>query len=181
MKIRFVALLCVIAILGSSCDDGGGGGGTGGGTDEEIAGRTANQFFLSFFGMLTGSRGPDEFINLFEPACRDKASASELAGVLAFIRAFVPDLAKVKIDDVDLGKLEIIRSGEAYLVRPVDPMAIRIKADGKWVDADEYLGSLGFSDSEESPADTEQLAVVVRDGKGYISDCSGLEDFSFGS
>ena len=174
--------LAALALLLCACGGGSDGdsGGGGGGLSEKRAGELAEQYVLNVFGILTGDVKPQELIDSFAPECREGVKASDIAAAIGFISIFVPQLADAKIEDVDLGKLKFEKTDEGILVTPEDPNAIRIKVDGKFVNADEFFSELGFDDSgDDSPADAaEALLIVERDGKAYLGECSELQDFS---
>ncbi len=175
-------LLAVLTLLLSGCGGGSdGGGGGGGGLSEKRAGELAKQYVLDTFGILTGDVNPQRLIDAFAPECREGVAASEIAAAVGFISIFLPQLAEVKIEDVDLGKLTFEKTDEGILVRPEDANAVRIKVKGKFVNANEFFGDLGFDSVEDTPAIAEDaLLIVERDGKAYLGNCSELQDFGGG-
>jgi hypothetical protein len=178
------AALILISILAVACGGGskgsGGSGDTssGGGLSEKRAGELAKQYVLDVFGIITGDVNPQRLIDSFAPECREGVKASDISAAIGFISIFVPQLADVKIEDVDLGKLTFEKTDKGILVRPVDPNAVRIKVKGKFVNANDFFKDLGFDSVEDTPAIADDAILVVeRDGKAYLGTCSELQDF----
>jgi hypothetical protein len=170
-----VAVLAGLALLLGACSGGNGGGGL----SEKSAGELSEQFVLDVFGILTGDVNAQRLIDSFAPECRQGVSVAEIQTAVGFIAVFLPQLAEVEIEEVDLGELQYQETDEGILVMPVDPDGIRVKVDGRFVNANEFFSSLGLEDEDDSPASpTEPLLIVERDGKAYIGDCSQLQDFS---
>jgi hypothetical protein len=170
----FVAVLAGLALLAGACSGGGGGGGL----SEKRAGELSEQFILNVFGILTGDVDAQRMIDSFAPECRQGISAAEIQTAAGFIVVFLPQLAEIEIEDVDLGELEYERTEEGILVTPVDPNGIRVKVEGRFMNANEFFSSLGLESEDDSPASpTEPLLIVERDGKAYIGDCTQLQDF----
>jgi hypothetical protein len=176
---KFRPLLAVSAgltLLLAAC---GGGSDGGGGLSEKRAGEVAKQYILHVFGLLTGDTDADALIESFAPECREGVEASDVEAAIGFIAIFLPDLAEADIEDVDLGKLKYTKTDEGILVIPEDPDGMRLKVDGKFVSANDFFADMGFEDSEDTPAEADEpLLIVERDGKAYIGDCSGLQDFA---
>jgi hypothetical protein len=176
-------LALLLCACGGGSDDGGGGGGGGGGLSEKRAGELAEQYVVNIFGILTGDVKPQALIDSFAPECREGVKASDIAAAVGLIALFVPQLADVKIEDVDLGELTYEKTDEGILVLPKDPDGIKIKVKGKFVNANEFFSELGFDDtsSDSGPLSAEDaLLIVERDGKAYLGDCSELQDFGGG-
>ena len=90
----------------------------------------------------------------------------------------MPQLAEVKIEDVDLGKLTFEKTDEGILVLPGRPNGVRIKVDGKFVNANDFFKDLGFDSEEDTPAIADDAILVVeRDGTAYLGTCSEIQDF----
>ena len=176
-----VALIALVAACGGGSNDANDSS-DGGTVSEKQAGEVARQYFLTTMGVLSGKNTPDQLLQLYAPECRAGVDTQSIAATMLLIRAFVPDLDKLKIDDVDLGELKYERNDKGVLVAPSDPSKVRIKVDGKFTNVDDYFKTLGFGDSS-SPADTsnEPLLIVKRSGKAYIGDCSGLSDLAIGT
>jgi hypothetical protein len=62
-------------------------------------------------------------IDSFAPECREGVTASDIAAAVGFISVFLPQLADVEIEAVDLGKLIFETTDEGILVLPEDPDA----------------------------------------------------------
>jgi hypothetical protein len=175
-------LALLLCACGGGSDDGGSGGG-GGSLSEKRAGELAEQYVVNILGVLTGDVNAQKLIDSFAPECREGVKASDIAAAVGFIALFVPQLADVKIEDVDLGELTFEKTGEGILVLPTDPDGIKIKVKGKFVNANEFFSELGFDDtsSDSGPLSAEDaLLIVERDGKAYLGDCSELQDFGGG-
>ena len=169
--------LILAALLAVACG-GGSDGGSGGGLSEKRAGELAKQYVLDVFGIITGDVKPQRLIDSFAPECREGVKASDIAAAVGFISIFLPQLAEVEIEDVDLGKLTFEKTDEGILVRPEDPNAVRIKVKGKFVNANDFFSDLGFEDVEDTPAiAADAILIVERDGKAYLGACSELQDF----
>ena len=174
-----VGLALLLCACGGGSDNGGGGGG-GGGLSEKRAGELAEQYVVNILGVLTGDVNAQKLIDSFAPECREGVKASDIAAAVGFIAIFVPQLADVKIEDVDLGELTFEKTDEGILVLPKDPDGIKIKVKGKFVNANEFFSELGFdeTESDSGPLSAEDaLLIVERDGKAYLGDCSELQDF----
>ncbi|HLF70562.1 MAG TPA: DUF4352 domain-containing protein [Dehalococcoidia bacterium] len=183
MKRAWLIVPILLVTLAFAC--GGGGGdkdsGSGGGTPSESeAAKVVHDYVLATFGVFTGSKTASDLLNVYAPECREGVNEEDIAGISALIRLFAPELAKAKIEDVDFGKLEYEKTDEGILVKPADPEKLRVKVNGKFVDANEFFGSLGLEESDEGTDVTsgDPLLVVKRDGKAYIGDCSELQSFA---
>jgi hypothetical protein len=170
-----VLLFPAVALLAAALIACGGKGSPA--SDEEAAGAAAAQSVRVLLGLFDGSTHGKDLLEVFAPECREGVKASDIDSVLFLIRAFVPDLGKTKIEAVDLGELRYNRTSEGIEVTPKDTSAIRVKADGKWMAADEFFQTSGLGNSDEQATD-EPLLMVKRNGKWYIGDCAQLQDFS---
>jgi hypothetical protein len=153
------------------------GGGSGGGSDEEKARKAANDFVLTVLNVFSGNRQPQALIDSFAPECRRGVDASQISAVVALIRLFAPELAAARIQDVDLGEMEVTKSGDRYLVSPKDASQARIRANGQWMQATEFFSRLGLDDAEDLTGG-ETLAFVIRDGRALVADCDVLQEFA---
>ncbi|HXH21907.1 MAG TPA: DUF4352 domain-containing protein [Dehalococcoidia bacterium] len=177
-KALLPALSAVLVLAVAAC--GGGGGGGGGGSEEEQVTRATNQHIKVLLGVITGGSSGKDVINTFAPECRGGVNASEIDAALGLIRLFVPQLAQAKIEEVDVGKLRLVKVAEGYEVRPENVDAIRIKSKGKWQTADEFFSGLGLGGGSDPSDELESLLLVKRDGKWYLGDCGELRDFGGG-
>jgi hypothetical protein len=168
-----VALVTAGALILSAC-----GGGDGGGSEEDQVARAANQHVRTLLRVISGAASGRDVLNVYAPECREGVDASEIDAGLALIRLFAPQLANAKIEEVDLGELKLEKVPDGYEVSPVDPAAMRIRADGKWQTVEEFFTGLGFDEDDGSPADIGTVLLVERDGKWYLGECSELQDFS---
>jgi hypothetical protein len=99
--------------------------------------------------------------------------------ISAFGSAF-GELDNLDIEEFDIGEVTTQETEQGTLVAPKSLDTIRVKIDGKFVNADEYLQSVGFDAfGDDNPAE-EPILMVRRDGKTLIGDCTYLEDFSEG-
>jgi uncharacterized protein DUF4352 len=179
MRLKFLLIAPLLALVFLAVACGGGGSSGGGGSDEEQAGAAAKQDILKFLGLFDGSTAGKDLLAAYAPECRQGVKASDVDAALALIRAFVPDLSKSKVEDVDLGKLSYEKTSDGIKVSAIDPNAVRLKVKGKWMTPDEYFSLSGLTNSSDATAGVDQPTLMVkRDGKWYIGDCSSLKDFS---
>jgi hypothetical protein len=176
-----VALVALVAACGGGKKDNGNAGDTGPITEKQAT-DVAQKYFLATFGVLTGKSTPQQLIDLYAPECRQNVKAENIAATMLLARAFLPQLAEVDIEDVDLGELKFETNDQGVLVTAVDPNSARVKVNGKFVGARDYFQSLGLSDEGDSTDTTnEPIQLVRRDGKVLIGDCSGLSDYASSS
>jgi len=174
-----VLIAAVAAAFLIACGGGDGGGG-GASSEEDAVARAANQHVKVILGIFTGASGGQDLIDAYAPECRKDLKASDVNAALAFIRIFAPQLSDVKIEDVDLGKLDLQKTSEGYEVKPVDVDAARVKVKGKWQSLNEFFAGLGLDEDLSDTSDIETILLVKRDGKWLIGDCADLEDFGGG-
>ena len=173
--------LALLTVLAMAC----GGGSKAGSTDAEVT-LAANTVILTYFDLLSGKKSGQALIDLYAPECRQGVSAGDIDKVMGLVAAFAPELSKLKIEAVDLGKLNIETVGDELHVAPADTSAIRVKVDGKFVKADDYLNSLsgtsatpaGNTTSMASIPGESALTLVRRNGKLYVGSCDELQEFS---
>ena len=181
----WLATLTVAALiaLAVACGGGGGGGGDSNKVSESQAKDAAEKFLLSMFGIFTGDTKADQFIGQFAPECREGVDEEEVEAALTLISTFggaFGELEDLDIEEFDIGEVTLQETEEGTLVAPKNLDSIRVKVDGKFVNADQYLQSVGFDEfGTDDPAE-DPILMVRRDGKTYIGDCSFLEDFSEG-
>jgi hypothetical protein len=166
----FLASLPLFLLIAAAC----GGGNGGGGSEEDRVRAAANEFVLTVFGVFSGARQPQALIDSLIPECRAALSTQEIAATVALIRAFVPDLARARMEAVDLGNLSIRKVGDQYLVRPTDPSAMRVRVNGQWVNADQFFSQIGFSEPGESVGIEDEIAFEIRNGRALVADCDVL-------
>jgi hypothetical protein len=172
-----IAGLLALAVACGGDDDGGGGGG-GNTLNESQAKQAADRFLLTTFGLFTGDSTPKAFIEQFAPECRDGIKESDLATAMLFIQAFAPELKDLKIEEFDVGEVKVEQTDEGYLVSPTDADKIRVKVDGKFVNANTFFQENGFEDLASDDPTEDPILLVRRDGKTYVGDCEALGDFS---
>jgi hypothetical protein len=180
---RWLLVITAAPLLALAVACGGGDGKPS--NDVELA---ANTVILTYFDILSGKKGGQALIDLYAPECRQSVRASDIDGVINLIAAFAPELTKLKIEAVDLGKLHIENVGDQIHVVPADTKAIKVKVDGKFVNADDYLNSITAATNTQSGSSTTTMAssiseessltLVRRDGRLYVGDCSDLKEFS---
>jgi hypothetical protein len=176
--ISFLTGVALVFVLACGGDDDGGDSASGGGSENDVA-ATANRVVLTYIDVLAGKKKAQDLIDIYAPECRQGVDAQELDALLGVVKLFAPELSDLKIEAVDLGELNVQPTADGYLVAPVNPDAVRVRVDGRFVNADEYLAGFGFE--REAAADLapiESLEFVRRDGKLYVGDCSALQDIS---
>ena len=173
-----VALIALVAACGGSKDADSPDNSP---VSEKQAGEVARQYVLTVFGVLSGKNTPQQLIDLYAPECRANVNAQDIAATMLLVRAFLPEIDKLRIDDVDLGALNYEPNDKGVLVSPQDPNNIRVKVHGDFVKVDDYFKSVGFADDDTTNPTNEPLLVVKHDGKAYIGDCSGLSDLALTS
>ena len=181
----WLATLGVVGLVSLAVACGGGGGGGGGGDSNKVsesqAKDAAEKFLLSMFGIFTGDTKADQLLAQFAPECRDDANEDDIEAALTLISSFggaFGELDDLEIEEFDIGDVTLQETENGTLVAPKNLDSIRVKVDGKFVKADEYLQSVGFDEfGADDPAE-DPILMVRRDGKTVIADCSFLEDFS---
>ncbi len=169
-----VAGLMTLAVACGGDDNGGGGSGF----NESQAKAATNNLMKTAFGLFTGDATAKQFIELFDPECREGVDEGEISTGLALIQAFAPELSKLDIEDFDVGDVKVEESGEGYRVTVANPDSMRVKVDGKFVDADEFFEDAGFGEITEGDPSEEPINFIRKDGKVYVTDCEALGDFS---
>ncbi len=160
----------------------------GGDSEEKAVTKKANDVLLTYLDVLAGHKDANALIDVYAPECRSGVDPDEIDEVLSIIPLFAPEFAKIKIQEVDLGKLKIEKDGDTFKVTPVDPNAIRVKVDGKFQNADDYFKSLGGQASSPdgalsttsitSMAGESTLSLVRQGDKLYVSTCDELQNFT---
>jgi hypothetical protein len=160
----------------------------GGGSEEEEVTRTANEVLLTYFDVMTGKKNGQDLLNVYAPECRSGVNPADIDEVFSLVAMFAPEMSKIDIEAVDMGKLEITKNGDEISVIPAEPDKIRVKVDGKFVNADEYFNSLSGTSTSPGGAtmtstmasvpDDTALTLVRQDGKLYVATCEELQDFS---
>jgi hypothetical protein len=181
--IAIVSTALVFAALACGGDDKKdgilGGGGSGGSTSNDPA-TFARQALVTFMGVFSGNTDPQRMLDLYLPECRTNVKASDITQVLTMIKAFFPELSKVKIEDIDLGATKVDRSGSDVTVTVQDPKKIRFKIDGMFVPVEEYLKKVGFDSISDSPFEGTEEPLKLREvnGKLFITECDDLKDIA---
>ena len=147
LQVGFLAVFLTVGLALAACGGGGkSNGGSSGTLSEKEAEAVTNNFFLTFFGTITGWKGADDLLGLFTQDCRKGVSAQSIGGVLGLIRAFMPELGKAKIEAFDVGALNVESTSAGVQITPKDMPGDRVKVNGKWVPLDQLGSALGFKD-----------------------------------
>lgn len=164
----------------SSGSSGSGSGSSSSNSKDPV--QFAQGAMVTIFGVLSGSNDPQQMLDLYAPECRTGVKTSDITQVLTLVRAFFPELSKLKIQEVDLSQAnpKVEKSGNTSKVTLGDPNKVRLKVDGQFQPVGEVSKKLGFPDLDDSPLNVadEPLTVKEVDGKLYISDCSSLKDIA---
>ena len=172
-----IALMFLVACGG---DDKGGvfGGGGGGNTNDPVA--FAARAFVTQLAVFSGAQDPQKLLDLYLPECRTGVKPSDVTAALAMIKAFFPEISKLKVEDIDLAGPKVEKNGNEVKLTITDVNKVRVKADGKFVNANDYFKSVGFKDPGDSPLEglEKPLLLKEQDGKLYLSDCSDLQDLA---
>jgi hypothetical protein len=183
LALASIALVFGVACGGSDKKDGGilGGGGSssgGGSTKDPVA--FAQTAVVTMFNVFGGSVDPQKMLDLYLPECRTGVKPSDITATLAMVKAFFPDIAKLKIEDIDLAGPKVEKNGKDVKLTITDINKVRVKSNGKFINANEFMKSIGFTDPSDSPLEglDEPLELREQDGKLYISNCDDLQDLS---
>lgn len=153
----------------------GGNGDGGGGSPEDQVRRASNEFILSFFQLFSGQKQPQAVIDLLAPECRRDINAQEIAAVIGLIRAFVPQLANARIEQVDLGNINVRQSGNQYFARPTDIGSARIRVNGQWVNMRDFFEGFGLTDDGQDDLGFEdELTFEFHNGRALVADCDAV-------
>jgi hypothetical protein len=183
LALMSLAVFLAVACGGGDKNDGGilgGGGSSSGGATSNDPNTFARQALVTFLGVFSGNTDAQKMLDLYLPSCRTNVKASDLTQVLTMVKAFFPELSKVKVEDIDLGQTKVEKNGSEVKLTVQDPSKVRVKVDGKFISADEYAKRVGFDDISDSPLEgvEEPLLLKEEGGRLYISECSDLEDLS---
>ena len=190
LALASIALVLSVACGGDDKKDGGILGGNQGGSSSSSGGGDpkepvafAQRSIVTLFNMFGGSTDPQKYLDLYLPECRTGVKASDVTQVLTMIKAFFPDIGKLKVEDVDLGNPKVEKNGNDVKITITDSSKIRVKVNGKFVPAQEFFKSIGFDDPKESPLEVtdEPLMLKEQDGKLYIANCDDLKDIASAS
>src|SRR5687767_3878787 len=187
LALATIALVFSIACGGDDKKDGGilGGGSSssssssgGGNTKDPVA--FAQSALTTTFNVFGGSQDPQKLLDLYLPECRTGVKSSDVTAALTMIKAFFPEISKLKVEDIDLANPKVEKNGNEYKLTITDKNKIRVKANGKLMNANDYFKSIGFDDPDDSPLSgvDEPLLLKEQDGKLFISDCSSLKDLA---
>jgi hypothetical protein len=175
------ALVAGGALLAAACGGdgggitgggGGGGGSSGGDRDPTIV---AKMYLLTVIRVYTGQAKGEDIMRLFEDSCRSQFSVADVQKGLEQEANDYPKLKGVKLEDFDFqGKAKVDKTsdGATVTVPPVDE--IRVKIDGKWLNAFEYFKGVGLADDGDK-GDPTEVDVILRNGRYYLADCDDLE------
>lgn len=182
LAIATIALVFSIACGGDKKDGGllGGGGSAGGGSGTKDPVAFAQSSLVTMFNMFGGSVDPQRYLDLYLPECRTGVKVSDVTQVLTMVKAFFPEISKLKIDDIDLGNPKVERNGSDIKLTITDSSKLRVKVNGKFIQAEEYFKSIGFKDPKESPLEVtdEPLLLKEQDGRLFIANCDDLQDLA---
>jgi len=190
LALASIALVFSIACGGDDKKDGGILGGNPGGSSSSKGGGDpkdpvafAQRSIVTLFNMFGGSTDPQQYLDLYLPECRTGVKASDVTQVLTMIKAFFPDINKLKVEDVDLANPKVEKNGNDVKITITDSNKIRVKVNGKFVPAQEFFKSIGFDDPKDSPLEVtdEPLMLKEQDGKLYIANCDDLKDIASAS
>src|SRR6185436_4364529 len=130
-----IALVFSLACGGDDKKDGGvlGGGGAssgGGNTKDPVA--FAQSALATTFNVFGGSQDPQKLLDLYLPECRTGVKASDVSQALTMIKAFFPEITKLKVEDIDLANPKVEKNGNDYKLTITDKNKIRVKTNGKF-------------------------------------------------
>src|SRR6185436_7925409 len=179
---RIILALASIALVFSfACggDDKNGGilsgnqGGSSGGIDTKDPVKFAQGALTTTFNVFGGSADPQKMLDLYLPECRTGVKPGDITAALTMIKAFFPDIAKLKVEDIDLGGPKVDKNGSDYKLTISDINKVRIKSNGKFVNANDFMKSIGFADPGSSPLEglNDPLELREQDGRLFISNC----------
>jgi len=102
-----IALIFSVACGGDDKKDGGilGGGGSNTGTKDPVA--FAQAALTTTFNVFGGSVDPQKMLDLYLPECRTNVKPSDVTQALTMIKAFFPDIGKLKVEDIDLASPKV--------------------------------------------------------------------------
>jgi hypothetical protein len=177
------ALVLAGGLLAVACgSDGGGitggGGGSSSGGGEKDPANAAKAYLLTVIRVFTGETKAEDMMRLFEESCRSSVSAADVQKGLEREQNEYPKLKGVKLQDFDFqGKAKVEKTGDeaTVTVPPVDE--IRVKIDGKWLNAFEYFKGVGLADDSDK-GDPTDVDLILRNGRYYQADCEDLEDIA---
>ncbi len=183
LALASIALIFSVACGGDDKKDGGilGGGSTSGSntsTKDPVA--FAQAAVVTQFNVFGGSVEPQKLIDLYLPECTTGIKPSDITATLAMVKAFFPDIGKLKIEDIDLANPKVEKNGNDVKLTISDVSKVRVKTNGKFVNATEFMKSIGFTDPSDSPLEgfNEPLELREKDGRLYISNCNDLKDIA---
>ena len=184
LALASIALVFSVACGGDDNKDGGilGGGGSssgGGNTNTKDPVAFAQAALTTTFNVFGGSQDPQKLLDLYLPECRTGVKASDVTTALTMIKAFFPEHLEAQ------GRRhrprrnpKVEKNGNDYKLTITDTNKIRVKINGKFVNAEEFFKSIGFDDPSDSPLSgvEEPLMLKEQDGKLFISECNDLQD-----
>lgn len=165
----------------SSGSSGSGGSGSSSSNSREPV-QFAQGALVTLFGVFNGSTDAQKMLDLYAPECRTGVKTSDITQVLTLVRTFFPELAKIKITEVDLSQAnpKVEKSGATSKITLSDPNKVRLKVDGQFQPITEVSKKMGFPDLNDSPINVadEPLTIKEVDGKLYIADCESLQEIT---
>jgi hypothetical protein len=170
-----VLLAFLLTAFAVACGGGGGGALSGGGSSNSTDPKTfTTQYYTTLFATLAGNKSTQDFVNFFQPSCRDNVKIADVTRGIQSEQTNVPKIKGAKIDNVDFGdKFKSTKKDSGYTVTIPSSRDSRIHVDGKWVNAHDYLKSIDFED-DSSGGTTDDINLVLVDKKLYVDDCDSL-------
>jgi hypothetical protein len=182
LALASIALVFSIACGGDDKKDGGilGGGSSSGNTNTKDPVAFAQAAVVTQFNVFGGSVDPQKLLDLYLPECTKGIKTSDITQTLTMVKAFFPDIAKLKVEDIDLAGPKVEKNGNDIKLTIGDINKVRVKSNGKFVNANEFMKSIGFTDPKDSPLEgfNEPLELREQDGRLYISNCDDLKDIA---
>jgi hypothetical protein len=171
-------LLTAFAVACGGGSSGGplGSGGSSGGTADPKAFTT--QYYTTIFASLGGTKTAQDLANLFTPPCRENVKVADIRRGIEDEQKEVPKIKGKNIDNVDFGdKFKAVKKDNGYTVTIPSSRDSKIHVDGKWLNAHDFLVSVDF-EKEDSKTNTEDLELMLFEGKLYSNDCESLQSIA---
>jgi hypothetical protein len=132
-----------------------------------------DNYFLTFFNMVSGSKGSEQLVDLYTEECHWRVS-SGMDGLLPRIALLRPALTNMTMDSVHVGPLNIESSGDSATITPKNNLdEARVKFDGKWLGLSEFASTVGLERiTLLSPSD-QPFTMQRESGRWLLSDCKG--------
>src|SRR5437868_3167840 len=118
LALASIALVFSVACGGDDKKDGGilGGnpGGSSSGIDTKDPVKFAQGALTTTFNVFGGSVDPQKMLDLYLPECRNGVKSSDITAVLTMVKAFFPNINKLKVEDIDLAGPKVDKNGSEY-------------------------------------------------------------------